>query len=122
MLSKMKHWIAAPVFPGDEEKTRRASFLNEFVGVNLLFAGLIAVAVFVDSNVSVGSKMIPILWLLLLALGWRILHRGQVALVAFALPIVCFVVLTAANIAHRRRPSTSFGSSWRVCYFSCREF
>ena len=114
MLSKMKHWIAAPVFPGDEEKTRRASFLNEFIGVNLLFAGLIAVAVFVGSDVSVGSKMIPILWLLLLALGWRILHRGQVALVAFALPIVCFVVLTAANISLGtvRTPTTSLYVIW----------
>ncbi len=114
MLRRIKHWIAPPVFQGDEEKTRRASFLNEVICINLLFAGLIAVAVMLGNNVSASSTMIPILWLVLLALGWRILHRGQVAFVAFALPILCFIFLTGANISLGtvRTPTTSLYVIW----------
>ncbi|MEI7764062.1 MAG: hypothetical protein WCI85_12585, partial [Comamonadaceae bacterium] len=114
MSSKVKNWIAAPVFQGDEEKTRRAGFLNEVICINLLFAGLISVAVLLGNNVSASSTMIPVLWLVLLALGWRILHTGQITFVAFALPILCFVFLTAANISLGtvRTPTTSLYVIW----------
>ena len=114
MMNTIKRVLAPPVFPGDEEKTRRASFLNEFIGINLLFGALITVAVLLGNNVSTKSQMIVILWLVLLALGWLILHRGRVALVAFTLSAICFVFLTGASISLGtvRTPTTALYVIW----------
>jgi diguanylate cyclase (GGDEF)-like protein len=114
MMNTIKRVLAPPVFPGDEEKTRRASFLNEFIGINLLFGALITVAVLLGNNVSTKSQIIVILWLVLLALGWLILHRGRVALVAFTLSAICFVFLTGASISLGtvRTPTTALYVIW----------
>jgi diguanylate cyclase (GGDEF)-like protein len=114
MMNTIKRVLAPPVFPGDEEKTRRASFLNEFIGINLLFGALITVAVLLGNNVSTKSQIIVMLWLVLLALGWLILHRGRVALVAFTLSAICFVFLTGASISLGtvRTPTTALYVIW----------
>jgi hypothetical protein len=43
LTSTVKKWLAPPVFQGDDEKTRRASFLNEVICINLLFGALVKI-------------------------------------------------------------------------------
>ena len=114
LTNTVKKWLAPPVFPGEEEKTRRATFLNEFIGINLLFAALIAVAVLLGNNVPIRSQIIVILWLVLLALGWFILHRGRVDFVAFTLSVLSFAFLTGSNISLGtvRTPTTALYAIW----------
>ena len=114
MLDTIKRLLAPPVFQGDEEKTRRASFLNELIGINLLVAVLITAAVFLGNNVPSRSQIIVILWMVLLALAWRILHSGRISFIAFALSILCFVFLTGANISLGtvRTPTTALYVIW----------
>lgn len=114
MFSMLKNWLAPPVFQGDEEKTRRASFLNEFIGINLLVAALITVAVLLGNNVPTRSQIIVISWLAFLALGWLSLHKGRVALVALSLSVLCFAFLTGANISLGtvRTPTTALYVIW----------
>ena len=99
MMNTIKRVLAPPVFPGDEEKTRRASFLNEVICINLLFGALVTVAVLLGNNVPTSSLVISISSLLMLALCWRILHSGRISFIAFALSILGFVFLTGANIS-----------------------
>ncbi len=114
MFGAIKEWLAPPVFPGDEEKTRRASFLNEFICINLLFAGLITVAVLLGNNVPTRAQIIVTLWLVLLAMGWLIMRRGKITFIAFVLSILCFVFLTGANISLGtvRTPTTALYVIW----------
>ncbi len=114
MLSKVKRWIAPPVFKGDEEKTRRASFLNEVIGINLFFGALVTVAVLLGNNVPTSSLIIAISWLVTLTLGWRLLHNGRITFVAFPLTILFFVFLTGANISLGtvRTPTAAFHVIW----------
>ncbi len=99
MMTTIKRVLAPPVFPGDEEKTRRASFLNEVIGINLFFGTLVTVAVLLGDNVPTSSLIIGTSWLVMLTLGWRILHSGRITFVASALVIFFFVFLTGANIS-----------------------
>ncbi len=99
MMNTIKRILAPPVFRGDEEKTRRASFLNEVIGINLLFGALITVVALLGSNVPTSSQIIAISLLVMLALAWRILHSGRIDFIAFALSILGFVFLTGANIS-----------------------
>ena len=114
LTNTVKRWLAPPVFQGDEEKTRQAGFLNELIGINLLVAFLITAAVFLGNNVSTSSQIIAISWLVMLALAWRILRTGRISFIAFALSILCFVFLTAANISLGtvRTPTTSLYVIW----------
>ena len=116
MMDTIKRVLAPPVFPGDEEKTRRASFLNELIGINLLVAVLIAAAVFLGNNVSTRSQIIAMSWLVVLALAWRILHSGRISFIAFALSILGFVFLTGANISLGtvRTPTAAFYVIWII--------
>ncbi|MEI8031248.1 MAG: diguanylate cyclase [Comamonadaceae bacterium] len=98
-MTTIKRVLAPPVFPGDEEKTRRASFLNEVIGINLFFGTLVTVAVLLGDNVPTSSLIIGTSWLVMLTLGWRILHSGRITFVASALVIFFFVFLTGANIS-----------------------
>jgi len=99
MMTTIKRVLAPPLFPGDEEKTRRASFLNEVIGINLFFGTLVTVAVLLGDNVPTSSLIIGTSWLVMLTLGWRILHSGRITFVASALVIFFFVFLTGANIS-----------------------
>ena len=116
MMDTIKRVLAPPVFPGDEEKTRQASFLNELIGINLLVAVLIAAAVFLGNNVSTRSQIIAMSWLVVLALAWRILHSGRIGFIAFALSILGFVFLTGANISLGtvRTPTAAFYVIWII--------
>ena len=116
MMDTIKRVLAPPVFQGDVEKTRRASFLNELIGINLLVAVLIAAAVFLGNNVSTRSQIIAMSWLVVLALAWRILHSGRISFIAFALSILGFVFLTGANISLGtvRTPTAAFYVIWII--------
>ncbi len=92
-------WFQPPVFEGDEEKTRRASLLNELILASLLLTALVIVAALLGSKTPTSTLIIAVLWLILLALSWRMLHSGRINLVAFALPMLFFVALTLTNIS-----------------------
>ena len=116
LTSTVKKWLAPPVFQGDDEKTRRASFLNEVICINLLFGALVTVAVLLGSNVPTSSLIIAMSWLVMLTLGWRILHNGRITFVAFALVMLFFVFLTGANISLGtvRTPTAAFYVIWII--------
>lgn len=99
LLTKIKQMLAAPVFEGDEDKTRNARLLNV-----LLWALLVAVAVptpvliFASSDLSAAAMTLGLVLafaLPLLGLVW-LLHRGSVRLASVLLSILLLVVVTAA--------------------------
>jgi GAF domain-containing protein len=98
LLTKIKQMLAAPVFEGDENKTRNARLLNV-----LLWALLVAVTVptpvliFASSDFSAAATTLGLILafaLPLLGLVW-LLHRGSVRLASVLLSILLLVVVTA---------------------------
>ncbi len=99
VTSALQRRLAAPVFQGDKEKTRRAALLKLVMSSSLFLTALIIVALLLGQNTPRSSLIIASAWLALLLQGWQLLQRGKVSFVAFALPILFFVFLTGANIS-----------------------
>ncbi len=116
MIDTIKRRFAPPVFQGDEEKTRRANLLNEVIFICLFLAVLVIVAVLIGKNVPTSSLVIALLWLVALALGWRVMHSGRITLVAVTLPVFFFVFLTGANasLGTIRTPTAAIYVFWVI--------
>jgi PAS domain S-box-containing protein len=116
MFSKIKHFIAPPVFQGDEAKTRRASLLNETILVSLLFTVLVISATLLGNNVPTSSLIIAILWLIMLSMFWYMARNARTDLVAFGLPLALFVTITLSNISLGtiRTPTAGFYVFWGI--------
>ena len=66
---RVKRWFAAPVFEGDEEKTRTAGLLNQAIATSLLLTVLIFIGAVIGNNVPSSAKLIAATWIIVLLLS-----------------------------------------------------
>ncbi len=116
MGDRVKRWFAAPVFEGDEEKTRTAGLLNQAIATSLLLSVLIFIGAVIGNNVPSSAKLIGATWIIVLLLSRMLLHRGKAMFVAFILTFLFFVFLTAANISLGtvRTPTAAIYTLWVI--------
>lgn len=90
---------AAPVFPGEKEKTRVAGFLKLVIASSVVLTVALLIGSFLGNNVPNAAKAIGVAWLCALMVGWWLMHRGHVSWVATTLTALFFVVITSVNIS-----------------------
>jgi len=109
MITHLKQWFAAPIFEGDEDKTRSAQLLNvSLLGV-ILIPSLIIVLNFIDKKIPTVTLIIDILSILLGISIRRLLFSGRVKLAGTLLLFLGFIFLTISNasLGTIRTPSTT---------------
>ena len=81
MLTAIRKFLAAPVFPGDENKTRSASQINIIVlfSIVLLF-GLFVARVLFGVSLFDPSSIILLAVIVILMIVWAIMRSGAVQL------------------------------------------
>ena len=116
MIDKIMPWLAAPVFEGDEEKTRTAGLLNQAVSASLILTVLVFIGSLIGNNVPASAKVIAGTWFFVLLLSRVLLHSGKVNFVASILTLLFFVFITAANISLGtiRTPTAAIYTFWVV--------
>ena len=77
MIDKIMPWFAAPVFEGDEEKTRTAGLLNQAVSTSLILTVLVFIGSLIGNNVPASAKVIAATWFFVLLLSRVLLHSGK---------------------------------------------
>jgi diguanylate cyclase (GGDEF)-like protein/PAS domain S-box-containing protein len=97
-MAAFKRWLAAPVFEGDEEKTRRAALVNSILLGTGLFLCLLIAGVLLGSNTPKNIVLIDAVMLVLVVLLRRALFAGKVDGAALGLSMVGFIGITAVNI------------------------
>ena len=78
MLEKVKTWLAPPVFPSDEDKTRKAWVLSVLLTSILKIAIPIIFAIFFILVQKIGVGILLFLLLSLVVGAYRLLHKGRV--------------------------------------------
>ncbi len=110
MLLHLKPWLTPPVFPDDEEQTRRASVLNVTLLTALALVAIILVGGILGGRTPpfvLGTDVIIII-LCLIFRGW--MHQGRIRLASAALigmAVVCTTVLVAM-LGTIRVPTAAF--------------
>jgi diguanylate cyclase (GGDEF)-like protein/PAS domain S-box-containing protein len=109
MKARIKQWFAPPVFEGDEEKTRRASFLNVSIHSLMVLLLLTLASMLVGGSMPVNVVASSLLALAIMVFLRHWLHRGKVALVGFVLLAVgfSFSTFTLVNIGTIRAPAAT---------------
>jgi len=110
MLNSLMRWFQSPIFPEDEDKTRRALLLNVvlnaiIVALPLLFTG----TVFGGDRHGITLGIIVLIWVATLWLRY-VLFTGQIAGVGIALVTIIHIAITLSlyNIGTIRSPAISF--------------
>ena len=87
MFKRIKHFLAPPVFAGDEEKTRNAYLLN-VITISFLMAALLCIPL-------ASTKRLPYVGLALVVtlLAWLVMRRGYVRMASIALLVGTFLIL-----------------------------
>ena len=116
MIRTIKRWLEPPVFQDDEAKTRRAELLNLVILISLAITFLAVLAWLFGKNLSPGTLIIGILWLLVLWASRRLLRSGKSGVVEFILIVIFFVAITGAIISQGSIRSTaiSFYVFWVI--------
>jgi signal transduction histidine kinase len=112
MLHTFTRWFQAPIFPEDEDKTRRALLLNVVLNTVFFAMPVLFVGVILGGRVPRFERILVVIvgaWLT--TLGTRfIMLAGRVALAGVVAVIIIFISATLAiyNIGTIRAPVTSF--------------
>ena len=109
MRISIRKWLAPPVFPGNEEKTRRASLLNAITISILLFLILVIFGDLLGGRSPTSTIIIDILFSVVVLQFHRWLRDGRISLVGIGLSILEFLVITGAciNLGTIRTPTTA---------------
>jgi PAS domain S-box-containing protein len=109
MMSFIRQWFASPVFENDEEKTRRASFLNISTHSLMVLLFLTLASMLVGGSMPVSVVASNSLALVIMAFLRYWLHRGKVALVGSVLLAVgfSFTTFTLASLGTIRVPAAT---------------
>ena len=109
LISRIKRWIAPPVFPSEEDKTRRASTLNLAL-INVL----ILIPVLIIGNLLGGKIPITVIGVNVLAFTLCLvlyywMRRGRIRLASIGLMTLGLIGITAsvASLGTIRAPSTA---------------
>ncbi len=106
---KIKSVIAAPVFEGDENKTRIASMLNRIVLATLTLSLVFSIAVpFISPNPAFSLVFTGILALPQVA-ALYLMHRGHVRIASALLSSLLWTIITISAITAGGIRSTSYG-------------
>jgi signal transduction histidine kinase len=111
MLTAFIRWFNAPIFPEDEEKTRKASLLNAILNTSIIATPAFFISIVLGGNTSRLERILIILacaWLM--TFGSRLLMlSGRVAMAGIISVILTFagVTLNVYNIGTIRTPATS---------------
>lgn len=98
MLAQIRHWLAAPIFTDDREKTQRARLFDGLLvsGIPLVLA--VMLGGWITNTAHLAATGIGILAIGLLALCRYWVSKGWIDLVATAI-ILCGLVIITADIA-----------------------
>ncbi|MCX6081614.1 MAG: PAS domain S-box protein, partial [Chloroflexi bacterium] len=98
MMAAIKKWFAPPVFEGDEEKTRRASFLNLTILIFLSFLGFLILGSLFAGTIRAGIGLtVSFLFCVVLFL-YYLLQHGKVALAGTGMLILVFLAIVIVEI------------------------
>jgi signal transduction histidine kinase len=96
MLKKAFQWFEAPIFGGDEEKTRKAMLLNIVINACLVALPLVSISIILGGNVTRYETILSMnvcAWLLFL--GTRLVMRsGKVLMAGVAVVVILFISVT----------------------------
>jgi diguanylate cyclase (GGDEF)-like protein/PAS domain S-box-containing protein len=108
MLAWIKKWLAPPVFEGDAEKTRRASFLNLTILITLSFLGFIALGSLFAGTIRVGISFTLFVLFGVVLFLYYLLRRAKVVLAGIGLMILVFLAIIIVEIINGtvRAPAT----------------
>jgi signal transduction histidine kinase len=100
MLAQLRHVLAPPVFPDDEEKTRAAEILNIILVAILIGAILASPLILIGSaNRVIVSRVLSIAALILMALvALRLIRRGHLRFIRVATVIGLWAIVNGAII------------------------
>ncbi len=99
MMLHLKRWLAPPVFPDDEDKTRRASALNVALIITLPLLTLILVGNVLGSRTPLIVSGADVAGIIVCLIVRRWMRQGRVRLASAALIGVDLVCITVADVA-----------------------
>ncbi|MEI7849946.1 MAG: PAS domain S-box protein, partial [Chloroflexota bacterium] len=108
MLAWIKKWLVSPVFEGDVEKTRRASFLNLTMLICLSFLGFTALGSLFFGKFRVGISITLFVLFGVVLFLYYLLRRAKVVLAGIGLMILIFLAIMIVEIINGtvRAPAT----------------
>ena len=112
MLTTFIRWFQSPIFPDDEDKTRRALLLNVILNTFLVALPVLMIGILLGGNIPRVERALTILvcaWLTIF--GTRsVMLAGQVALAGILTVTIIFITttLTIYNLGTIRAPATAF--------------
>ena len=109
MMAILEKWLAPPVFPDDEARTRRASLLNIALLCTIIFAVGSCVANLVNAKISVPLVVSGFLLVTLALLSRYWMYQGKVTFASLLVIFIGFVYITATSVTFGtlRTPATA---------------
>ena len=126
MKNLLQGWLAPPVFPGDEEKTRIANLLNTLIITLFISLSLLVPSILIDGNIPLTTLLIDIAMIGITVQFYYWLRRGHIYATGSGLALTGFIFITGLNISLgtiRTPPQLRlmcFLSSWQACYMIIR--
>ena len=94
MHKKLEYWLKTPVFPEDEEKTRKASLLNTAMLITLAFFGFFIPVLWLSGKTDLSVIVIDIIGFFVSLAMHYLLRKGQVALIGSGYLVFVFIWIT----------------------------
>ena len=109
MKNLLQGWLAPPVFPGDEEKTRIANLLNTLIITLFISLSLLVPSILIDGNIPLTTLLIDIAMIGITVQFYYWLRRGHIYATGSGLALTGFIFITGLNISLGtiRTPSAS---------------
>ena len=108
-MVKIKRWLMAPVFPGDEIKTRRAVLLNSSLINFMTLIPLLIIGDLLSNKTPLYLYFISLLAFLICLLCYRWMQHGKLHLASLTLVSMglLIITLTLANLGTIRSPTAN---------------
>lgn len=107
MFEKVKKWLAPPIFPNDEDKTRKAWVLSTVLASILKIAIPVTLAIFFVLVQKIGVSILLVLLLSLVVGSYSLLHKGQVDAASRTYVVGVWILFTLLYILGGRTTSTA---------------
>ncbi|MBN8656713.1 MAG: diguanylate cyclase [Anaerolineae bacterium] len=107
MFEKVKKWLAPPIFPNDEDKTRKALVLSAVLTSILKIAIPVTLALFLVAVQKIGISVLLFLLLSLVAGSYSLLRNGRVDAASRTYVIGIWILFTLLYILSGRTSSTA---------------
>jgi len=106
---KIEHWLRAPVFPDDDEKTRKASLLNAAGLITLIFFSFFIPILWLSKKTELSVIAIDMIGFIVILTMHSLLRKGQVVLPGGGYLVFVFTWITMVVAAQGtiRTPTTA---------------